>query len=118
MMFRNALVASALLAGLLAAPSISAEVGQTLNEAEIRAALVGHKVTGKPPQGKKWWAIYMENGTAEYNGGVTGTWVIRNGQFCDFPKGDKEYCRTVIQMKGNKVQLIKEDGSKGSVVSW
>lgn len=96
----------------------AADVGQTLSESEIREALVGHKVTGKPPKGNKWTAVYAEDGTAEYGDGSTGTWVIKNGQFCDFPTGDKEYCRKVIQLKGKKVQMIKEDGSKGSVISY
>ena len=112
------IVVPAVMLAFAATQAAAAAPGQKLNETEIRAALVGHEVTGIPPKGKKWTALYADDGTVKYGDGKTGTWAIKGGQFCDFPKGDKEYCRTVVQLNDKKVQMVKPDGSKGSVVSW
>jgi hypothetical protein len=84
---------------------------------EIVAAMTGHKVSGVTSKGDKWTAVYKADGTAEFSGGKTGTWMLKDDMFCDHPKGDQEYCRTVWKISAKKFQLRKENGAKGSTVT-
>jgi hypothetical protein len=85
---------------------------------EILQALSGKHVDAVNPKGKKWSADYKADGTVTYGGGGTGAWRVNGDQFCDFPKGDKEYCAAVVKAGDNQYQLMAPDGSKkGSLLT-
>jgi hypothetical protein len=97
------------------APVVAME-GQ-LNGTEITDTIVGHKIHGVTAKGAKWNGIYQANGTMQYDKGKTGTWRLNGDMICDTPKGDKEYCRSVVKISDKKFQMMKEDGSKGGTIT-
>jgi hypothetical protein len=100
-------------AAVLAPTSTWADDGIQLSGEQIKQNIIGHKVNAVSPKGKKWSGIYLVDGTAEWDGGSTGTWRLDGDLFCDFPKDDKEYCSYIVKTGENAYHFFR-DGKKGS----
>ena len=99
-------------------PAAQAEdMGPQLIGDDIVKAIADRQVDAVSPKGNKWGAVYKSDGSVAYSSGEAGTWRVDGEKFCDFPDGDKEYCSTVFGLGGNKYQLLRADGSKGSVLT-
>jgi len=93
------------------------DMGQQLKGDEIIKALTNHQIHAVAPNGTTWSGLYKSDWTATWNSGKSGTWRVDGDKFCDFPAGDREYCRTVYKLENNKYQLYRPDGSKGAVLT-
>jgi hypothetical protein len=105
----------AMLAGL--AGAWAADLGAQLKGDDIVQAFVGHKLEGVSPKGEHWSALYNADGSANYGDGSTGKWHVKNALFCDQPAGGKEACRLVMKLGDKKYQMMREDGTKGSLIT-
>lgn len=103
-------------AAVMATTPILADDGVRLTGEEIKQIVIGHKVNAVSPKGKKWSGVYSADGTAEWSDGTTGTWRLDGDLFCDFPKGDKEYCSSIAKTGDNAYQFFRS-GKKGSTFS-
>jgi hypothetical protein len=109
----NALFLASLI--LISVPAAALSV--QLKAADITSTIIGQKIHGVTAKGAKWNGMYKTDGTMEYDKGKTGTWRLNGDMLCDTPKGDKEYCRGVSKIGDKKFQMMKEDGSKGGVIT-
>jgi len=103
-------------AAVLGSTSVMADDVRLSGE-EIKQIVIGHKMNAVSPKGKKWSAVYAADGTAEWSDGATGTWRLDGDLFCDFPKGDKEYCSNILKTGENAYHFQRGDGRKGSTFS-
>lgn len=92
----------------------SDEIGQRLTGEEIIHAIADHQVNAVTSKGKTWSAVFKSDGSVEYGGGGKGTWRVDGDKFCDHPAGDKEYCGGGVTKLGDKLLLLRPDGSKAA----
>jgi hypothetical protein len=93
------------------------DVGPQLKGDEIVKAVSDRQINAVNPKGNKWGAVFKSDGSVEYSDGTSGTWRVDGEKFCDYPKGDKEYCSTIFSLGDNRYQLMRPDGRKGSVLT-
>jgi hypothetical protein len=93
------------------------DVGPQLKGDEIVKAISDRQINAVNPKGNKWSAVFKSDGSVEYSNGTSGTWRVDGEKFCDHPKGDKEYCSSIFSLGENQYQLMRPDGSKGSILT-